>query len=114
MGVTNHHSEFGEEQTARNDGSQTSMMLLKKLINRNESKRSVTLGTLVTLVFESSDVPIKRLSWCNKKQNHIMDSFPGQPGTRKVKPIWILMQQDVMHGSGISWTIYESFAPCSR
>jgi len=35
MDLTNHHSEFGEEQTARGDGSQTSLMLFKKLIQRD-------------------------------------------------------------------------------
>ena len=42
--------------------------------------------------------------------------FPGLPscaGTRKVKPIWILLKQETVSGSGISWTICMS-APCSR
>ena len=32
---------------------------------------------------------------------------------RKVKPIWILLKQDTVSGSGISWAICKS-APCSR
>ena len=42
--------------------------------------------------------------------------FPGLPrwaGTRKVKQICILLKQDTMSGSGISWAICTS-APCSR
>jgi len=42
--------------------------------------------------------------------------FPGLPGwagTRKVKPIWILLKQETVSGSGISWVICK-FAPCSR
>ena len=42
--------------------------------------------------------------------------FPGLPrwaGTRKVKPIWILLKQETMSGSGISWAICKS-APRSR
>ena len=42
--------------------------------------------------------------------------FPGLPrwaGTRKVKPIWILLKQDTVSGSGISWDICKS-APHSR
>jgi len=42
--------------------------------------------------------------------------FPGLPGwadTRKVKPIWILLKQETVSGSGISWAICMS-APCSR
>ena len=43
-------------------------------------------------------------------------SFPGLPrwaGTRKVKPIWTLLKQKTVSGSGISWAICKS-APRSR
>jgi len=42
--------------------------------------------------------------------------FPGIPGwvgTRKVKPIWILLKQKIVSGSGISWAKCKS-APRSR
>ena len=42
--------------------------------------------------------------------------FPGLPSwaaTRKVKPIWILLKQETVNGSGISWAICKS-APRSR
>ena len=42
--------------------------------------------------------------------------FPGLPrcaSTRKVKPIWILLEQETVSGSGISWAVCKS-APCSR
>jgi len=42
--------------------------------------------------------------------------FPGLPGwagTRKVKPMWILLKQETVSGGGISWAICKS-APCSR
>ena len=29
--------------------------------------------------------------------------LPGWAGTRKVKPIWILLEQEIVSGSGISW-----------
>ena len=29
--------------------------------------------------------------------------LPGWAGTRKVKPIWILLEQETVSGSGISW-----------
>jgi len=38
---------------------------------------------------------------------------PGLPrwaGTRKVKPIWILLEQETVSGSGISWAICKSAA----
>jgi len=39
--------------------------------------------------------------------------LPGWAGTRKVKPIWILLKQETVSNSGISWDICKS-APCSR
>jgi len=47
---------------------------------------------------------------------HLMALFPGLPrsaGTRKAKPIWILLKQERVSGSGISWIICKS-APRSR
>ena len=55
----------------------------------------------------------------NKQQQHPFNGpFPGQPrwaGTRKVKPIWILLKQEIVSGSGsgIRWAIWNS-APRSR
>ena len=46
----------------------------------------------------------------------LMALFPGSPRwatTRSVKPIWILLKQETMNGSGISYAICNS-APCSR
>ena len=46
----------------------------------------------------------------------LMAPCPGLPGwasTRKVKPIWILLEQEPVSGSGISWAICKS-APRSR
>jgi len=34
--------------------------------------------------------------------------LPGWAGTRKVKPIWILLKQETVSGSGISWAMYKS------
>ena len=47
---------------------------------------------------------------------HLMALCLGLPrwaSTRKVKPIWILLKQETVSGSGISWAICKS-APCSR
>ena len=38
--------------------------------------------------------------------------WAGRP-TRKVKPVWILLKQETVSGSGISWARCKS-APCSR
>ena len=34
--------------------------------------------------------------------------LPGWAGTRKVKPIWILLKQETVSGSGVSWAICKS------
>jgi len=39
--------------------------------------------------------------------------LPGWACTRKVKPIWILLKQETVSGSGISWAICK-FAHRSR
>ena len=47
---------------------------------------------------------------------HLTALCPGLPrwaSTRKVKPIWILLRQETVSGSGISWAICK-FAPASR
>ena len=43
----------------------------------------------------------------------ICPGLPRWAGTREVKPIWILLKQETMSGSGISWAICKS-APRSR
>ena len=55
--------------------------------------------------------------WIKQTHTHtrLTAIFPGLPrwaSTRKVKPIWILLKQEVS-GSGNSWAICKS-APCSR
>jgi len=64
--------------------------------------------------------PIHTFHSCGKAYTHthtrLMALFPGLPrlaGTRKAKPIWILLKQETMSGSGISWAICKS-APISR
>ena len=57
--------------------------------------------------------------WCllcwhhTHTHNCLTALYPGWPGTRKVKPIWILLKQETMSSSGISWAICKS-APRSR
>jgi len=34
--------------------------------------------------------------------------LPRSAGTRKVKPIWILLKQETVSGSGISWAVCKS------
>ena len=38
----------------------------------------------------------------------LFPGLPGWAGTRKVKPIWILLKQQIVSGSGISWATCKS------
>jgi len=63
-----------------------------------------------------SGTGLPRLSWKTHTHTRLTALFLGLPrwaGTRKVKPLWILLKQDTVSGSGISWAICKS-APCSR
>ena len=56
------------------------------------------------------------LLWHLTNTHPFNSPFPGLPrwaGTRKVEPIWILLKQETVSGSGISWAICQS-APRSR
>ena len=66
-------------------------------------------------------VVVAKIHACTHARTHthahpFNGSFPGLPrwaSTRKVKPNWILLKQDTVSGSGISWGIRKS-APRSR
>jgi len=46
--------------------------------------------------------------------NGLFSGQPGQAGSRKAEPFWILLKQEMMGCSGISWTTCKSFALRSR
>jgi len=51
------------------------------------------------------------------KHTRLTAFCPGLPrwaGTRKVKPIWILLKQETVGGSGISWAICKSAPRCRQ
>ena len=52
--------------------------------------------------------------WCtHTRLMAVCPGLPGWAGARKVKPIWTLLKQETVSGSGIHWDICKS-APCSR
>ena len=58
-------------------------------------------------------VMLKTITWLTHTHTHthltaLCPGLPGWAGTRKVKPIWILMKQEIGSGSGISWAICKS------
>jgi len=59
---------------------------------------------------------LSNLSW-NNGHTHLVALCPGLPrwaGIRKVKPIWILLKQETVSGSGISWTICKCAPHCTQ
>jgi len=57
--------------------------------------------------------PVFHISGCRYTHTHtrLTALCPGLPrwaGTRKVKPIWILLKQETVSGSGISWATCKS------
>ena len=66
------------------------------------------------------------IQWFLKDPEHLIDQHthtrltaisPGLPGwasTRKVKPIWILLEQETVSGSGISWGVCKSAPRCRQ
>jgi len=60
----------------------------------------------------------KNLSNCTDTHTYtcltaLCPELPRSAGTTKVKPIWILLKQEIVSGSGISWVVLKS-APRSR
>ena len=65
-------------------------------------------------LIQTSDSHVATLSKVAHTHSYLTAFFPGLPThTRKVKPIWILLKQETVSGSGISWAICKS-APRSR
>ena len=62
---------------------------------------------------QSEDDAIAIRSPLHTRLTALCPGLPRWAGTRKVKPIWILLKQETVSGSGISWAVCNS-APCSR
>ena len=65
------------------------------------------------LVLKSQNWEPSILKYTHTRLTALCPGLPGWAGTRKVKPIWILLKQETVSGSGISWAICKS-APRSR
>ena len=87
--------------------------LKKSVLNINNfNKNYMSHMILVRNCYVKSMCPLKHLFQCTHTHTHththtrLMALFPGLPGwagTRKVKPIWILLKQETVSGSGIRW-----------
>ena len=86
--------------------SETSVTLVQR---QHTSPVSVTAQTASMAFFCKPQV-------LHHTHTHLTTLCPGLPGwasTRKVTPIWILLKQETVSGSGISWAVCKS-APRSR
>ena len=93
----------------------TQVILEKRLINECSSSSNCSIGKTLP-VFSLLTTECECAKTTNYYYNNLTASFPRQPGwagSRKVKPIWMLLEQETVSGSGISWAICKS-APSSR
>ena len=59
------------------------------------------------------------MRWLDDDNTHtrltaLCPGLPGWASTRKVKPVWILLKQETVSGSGISWAICNSAPRCRQ
>jgi len=69
----------------------------------------------ITAPFTVSQICCTNL--CSNTHTRLTALCPGLPGwasTRKVKPIWILLEQETVSGSGTSWAICKSAPRCRQ
>ena len=65
------------------------------------------------IYLSGTDLPTHKVHMHARTHTRLTAICLSLPGTRKVKPIWILLKQETVSGSGISWAIWKS-APRSR
>ena len=94
-----HYSSTCWIQTSADDVSSVPMAESESLLSPDEDD----IGRLE--LYTQSVTYIRSMALC--------PGLPGWAGTRTVKPIWILLKQETVSGSGISWAVCKS-APRSR
>ena len=83
--------------TAVNDTSAQCLLLSLTLKN----------SEMVLLILTTAK-PLGPLPHTHTRLTALYPGLPGWAGTRKVKPIWILLKQETVSGSDISWAICKS------
>jgi len=73
---------------------------------------ATTLGKLFTHTCAS--VTTHTHTHTHTRLTALCPALPGRAGTRKVKPIWILLKQETVSGNGISWAICKSAPRCRQ
>ena len=65
------------------------------------------------LLHISFEISTFNFHYTHTRLTALFPGLPGWAGTRTVKPVWILLKQETLSGSGIHWAICKS-APRSR
>jgi len=90
--------------------------LCEKIVKQARSKRLLARWTIS--VVTTTNHHFTAIIQINTHTHPFNGPFPGLPGwtgTRKVKPIWILLKQETVSGSGISWAVSKStLSPVNR
>ena len=89
-----------------------------EMINR---PRSLTLSSIPVKLFHylhtrtrtHTRIRTRTHTHTHTRLTALCPGLPRWAGTRKVKPIWILLKQETVSGTGINWAICK-FAPRSR
>jgi len=80
-------------------------------IRRDPHAGDLSVGRQLKVVAHRSVPPGMRRHVCSATHTHPFNGPFSRTirwaGTRKVKPIWILLKQDTVSGSGISWAIMQ-------
>jgi len=92
------------------------VVLLVNYSNNHTPSTQNLLSAAITLFLIQQCTILNKLTPSTHTHTRLMALCPGLlgwAGTRKAKPIWILLKQETVSGSGISWAICKS-APSSR
>ena len=89
-----------------------------RMFSAGQTNRTDTIFCCLIWGGVTSDVAVSS-NCCKTHPQHtrLMALCPGLPrwaGTRKVKPIWILLEQETMRVSGFSWDICKSAPRCRQ
>ena len=76
------------------------------LVRETEHRETVLSNRPTTFVSASGQHTYVRNT--HARLTALFPELPGWAGTRKVKPIWILLKQETESGSGISWATGKS------
>ena len=83
-------------------------LLLKHLPTARHLLKTVCFGLLMFTVICLLLLITGQLHTTHTRLTALFPGLPGWAGTRKVKPIWILLKQEAVCGSGISWAVCKS------